>query len=113
MSYACNYCGNTENLKIIKYFPPVIELCLNCGRKSIIKEFVEKDNYNFDIIQELLETFKRKIYECPMCLSDKKPTIISYFSPEIVQCLDCGKRFYEKEFIKECQNYVLPITPFS
>ncbi|MHA1437526.1 MAG: hypothetical protein ACTSPD_08095 [Promethearchaeota archaeon] len=51
-------------------------------------------------------------YECPKCLSKKKPKICSYFPPIIVECCDCFERGYEKEFIKEDKYNFTPIPQF-
>ncbi len=43
--------------------------------------------------------------ECPNCKSNKKPKIVSYFSPIIVQCRECEAKFNQKEFIKKKDKY--------
>ena len=48
-------------------------------------------------------------YQCPECGCMKKPKILKYYPPIIVQCLDCKKEGYEKDFIKEDQARDAPV----
>jgi ribosomal protein L37AE/L43A len=40
-------------------------------------------------------------YKCPSCASAEEPHIISHFAPRIYQCLDCGFKGAEKDFIQK------------
>ncbi len=40
-------------------------------------------------------------YECPKCGSMKKPKVVNYFPPIIVQCLECAHKNIEASFIKK------------
>ena len=48
-------------------------------------------------------------YQCPECGSLKKPKIVQYYPPIIVECLDCKKRGSEKDFIKEDHARAAPV----
>ena len=39
-------------------------------------------------------------YECPECKSKKKPKVVNFFPPIIVECYDCHTRGYEKNFVR-------------
>ncbi len=52
---------------------------------------------------------KRMRYECPKCGSMKKPKIIIYFPPIIVQCLACTHKDVEAHFIKKDNNNFTPL----
>ena len=38
-------------------------------------------------------------YKCSACGSTEDPHVISHFAPKIYQCLDCGFKGSEKDFI--------------
>ncbi len=50
-------------------------------------------------------------YECPKCGSMKKPKIVNYFPPIIVQCLDCNHKSIEAQFIQKENNNSTPLPP--
>ena len=52
-------------------------------------------------------------YECPYCGSMRKPKIVNYFPPVMVQCIDCKKEGIEKKFIKEDEIYFKLIPPIQ
>ncbi len=52
-------------------------------------------------------------YQCPRCGCMKKPKIVQYYPPIIVECIECKKKGSEKEFIKEDQARAAPIHYIS
>ena len=40
-------------------------------------------------------------YKCPSSGSTEEPHVISHFEPIIYQCLDCGLKGSEKDFIQK------------
>ena len=51
-------------------------------------------------------------YECPDCRSTESPKIISFFTPRIYQCLECGKKGSENDFFKkEVPKFSTPPLP--
>jgi len=51
-------------------------------------------------------------YECPFCKSMKKPKIVNYFPPLIVECPDCSERGHEKDFIKQDTHHLPYVSQY-
>ncbi len=56
------------------------------------------------ILKKVRGGVKEMRYECPYCGSMRKPKIVNYYPPVMVQCIDCIKEGLEEKFIKEEQT---------
>jgi len=56
------------------------------------------------ILKKVRGGVKEMRYECPYCGSMRKPKIVNYYPPVMVQCIDCKKEGLEEKFIKEEQT---------
>lgn len=65
------------------------------------------------ILKKVRGGVKEMRYECPYCGSMRKPKIVNYYPPVMVQCIDCKKEGIEKKFIKEDEIYFNPIPPIQ
>ena len=47
MRYECPHCKSMRKPRIINYFPPVTEKCVDCRKEGLEKKFIQEEKTDF------------------------------------------------------------------